>query len=93
MVPAGANICGLAVAYWNFSYQLALQYTGSRIRFHPDRLYSRPTNFITRYHEDHQPDSRSGVALILCMLKSAPLNSCSASRRMPTIFLISPYTA
>lgn len=38
----------------------------------------------------YQPDSRSGVAVILWMLKSAPLNSSSASRRMPTNFFSTP---
>lgn len=60
----------------------------------PDRLYFYPTDFILSYQiKTYQPDSRSAVAVILWTLKSVPLNSSSALRRMPTSFFNTPYTA
>ena len=47
----------------------------------------RPTNFI-RHH--HHSVSRSGDEVIWWTVKSAPLNSSSASSRMPTVFLSRP---
>lgn len=53
-----------------------------------DRLYSLPTDFIVFDH--HHSVSRSGLAEILCTVRSAPLNSSSGSRRMPTLRLSRP---
>lgn len=64
--------------------------------YFPHRGFSRWSNSVQDYivtkqqRVDHQPDSRSGVALILWTLRSVPLNSSSALKRMPTSFFNTP---
>ena len=49
-----------------------------------------PTDLIVSYHKTYQFGSRSGVAVIRWIERSAPSNSCSRSRRKPTVALSRP---
>jgi len=61
----------------------SLNVTFRQTLFSSDRLYYLVSN-------PYQPDSRSGVAVILCTLRSVPLNSSSALKRMPTSIFSTP---
>lgn len=63
---------------------------------HSEACSKKPTDFdlarqtLFLIITDYQFVSRSGVAVIWWIERSAPLNSCSSSRRMPTVFFSNP---
>ena len=56
----------------------------------PQNSHCFKTIAATTDFNPYQPDSRSGVAVILCTLRSVPLNSSSALKRMPTSIFSTP---
>ena len=57
---------------------------------HPSTSPPRVLRDSERNQERYQFDSRSGVAVMLWIERSAPSDSCSGSRRMPIVAFNNP---